>query len=167
MGCMFSGKSTELLRRVRRYVAIGMTVTVVNSTKDSRRDESVVCTHDKYTHECVKTDDISSMCDLDSDVIAIDEGQFFAGLRDSVARMLDGGKHVIVGGLDGDFMQMPFGEIHMLIPLADDVVKLHANCMVCKDGTRAAFTKRTVEGTDQEMVGANDKYMAVCRKHIS
>jgi thymidine kinase len=165
-GCMFSGKSTEILRRVRRYTAVGKTVTLVNSTKDVRCVEDVVCTHDKHTLECVKTDDISSITHVTTDVIVIDEGQFFTGLRESVRLMLDNGKHVIVSGLDGDFRQRQFGEIITLIPLADEVVKLYALCMVCRDGTSAPFTKRTVAGTDQEMVGANDKYMAVCRKHI-
>jgi thymidine kinase len=163
---MFSGKSTEILRRVRRHMAIGSTVTIINSAKDTRCAGDVLCTHDHATIQCVKTNDISIAVDIDADVIAIDEGQFFTGLVDAVRTMLARGKHVIVGGLDGDFKQLPFGEIPFLIPLADDIVKLHAMCMTCKDGTRAPFTKRTVSGTDQEMVGASDMYIAVCRNHL-
>lgn len=166
IGCMFSGKSTEILRRVRRYMAIGNTVTIVNSAKDTRCVEEVVCTHDKNTIPCVKTNDISTVVDVNTDVVAIDEGQFFPDLRVAVEKLLEKGKHVIVGGLDGDFRQMPFGEIPLLVPLADEIVKLHAMCMVCRDGTVAPFTKRTVEDTNQELVGAADKYMAVCRAHL-
>jgi len=167
VGCMFSGKSTEILRRVRRHMAIGNTVAIINSAKDTRCDDEVLCTHDKNAIPCTKTNDISTIADMNTDVIAIDEGQFFTGLRDTVENLLAKNKHVIVGGLDGDFRQMPFGEIPLLIPLADEIVKLHAMCMICKDGTPAPFTKRTVEETGQELVGAADKYMAVCRAHLS
>ena len=166
IGCMFSGKSTEILRRVRRHMAIGETVTIINSSKDIRCDDEVVCTHDQNKIACIKTDDIMSVTDVDSNVIAIDEGQFFSNLREAVEIMLDSGKSVIVGGLDGDFKQMPFGDIPKLIPLADEIIKLHAICMICRNGTPAPFTKRTVSGTDQEMVGAADMYMAVCRNHL-
>lgn len=166
IGCMFSGKSTEILRRVHRNIAIGETVTIVNSAKDTRCSEDVVCTHDQNKIACIKTNDITTILDIESNVIAIDEGQFFTGLRDTIEKLLAKGKTIIIGGLDGDFMQKPFGEIPNLIPLADDIIKLHAICMVCKDGTPAPFTKRTVSHTDQELVGASDMYMAVCRAHL-
>ena len=147
-------------------MAIGETVAIVNSSKDTRCADEVLCTHDQNTIACIKTDDIMSISEIDSDVIAIDEGQFFDNLRKAVECLLDRGKTVIVGGLDGDFKQMPFGEIPLLVPLADEIVKLHAICMMCRNGTPAPFSRRMVSGTDQEMVGASDMYMAVCRAHL-
>lgn len=166
MGNMFSGKSTELTRRVKRHKAVGCSVLVVNSAKDVRDQGDVVKTHDSTTMSCLKTNNLSSCLNTNSTVIAVDEAQFFTGLRDFVEKALAAGKHVIVAGLDGDFQQRKFGEILDIIPLADEVVKLTALCMDCLDGTPGPFTKRIVCGTEQELVGAADMYKAVCRKHL-
>jgi thymidine kinase len=115
----------------------------------------------------MKTNLIEDALTVNSNVIVVDEGQFFTDMRATVEKLLAMGKTVIIGGLDGDFRQMPFGELFTLIPLADKVIKLSAICMICRDGTLAPFTKRIVTGTTQEMVGASDKYMAVCRKHLT
>lgn len=165
IGNMFSGKSTELIRRVKRHRAIGHTVLVFNSSKDTRDLNNVVKTHDSSTIQCIKTSILDS--ETEHDVLAVDEAQFFTGLREFVIEALSMGKHVIVAGLDGDFQQKKFGEILDIIPLADEVVKLTALCMDCLDGTPGPFTKRTVCGTEQELVGAADMYKAVCRKHLS
>ena len=164
IGNMFSGKSTELIRRVKRHRAIGHTVLVFNSSKDTRDLNDVVKTHDSSTIQCIKTAILDSH--TEHDVIVVDEAQFFTGLRDFVEQALAMGKHVIVAGLDGDFQQMKFGEILDIIPLEDEVVKLTALCMDCIDGTPGPFTKRMVHGTEQELVGAAGMYKAVCRKHI-
>jgi len=164
IGCMFSGKSTELIRRLKRYRALDRSILVINSSKDIRSESSVIQTHDKNTFECVKTDDLSAISIQGHQVIAVDEAQFFTGLREFVERALAKGKHIIIAGLDGDFEQKKFGEIVDLIPLCDDILKLHALCMKCSDGTLAPFTKRLVDSREQELVGDSLMYIATCRK---
>ena len=130
----------------------------------------VLQTHDKNTFECIKTEHLMSVVGTDeyynADVIAVDEAQFFEGLRPFVEQALKEEKHVILAGLDGDFKQQVFGEILELIPLADEVTKLKALCMVCMNGTLGPFTKRTVKNDEQELVGDADVYRAVCRMHL-
>ena len=165
MGCMFSGKSTELIRRLKRHRAINEHILVINSTKDTRSTHQVVKTHDSETMDCIKVSDLSSFelaCKVD--VIAIDEAQFFTGLLEFVKRMETKTKTIIIAGLDGDFLQRPFGEILSVIPMADEVLKVHALCMECKDGTLAPFTKRLSNDISQELIGDCDIYRAVCRK---
>jgi thymidine kinase len=166
MGNMFSGKTSELIRRLKRHKAIGDSVLVINSKKDTRNESEVLQTHDKNTFECIKTDNLDTVDYMDADVVAVDEAQFFKGLRPFVERALKHDKHVILTGLDGDFRQRVFGEILELIPLADDVTKLKALCMECLDGTLGPFTKRTSSRTEQELVGECDVYRAVCRRHL-
>ena len=165
MGCMFSGKSTELIRRLKRHRAINESILVINSAKDTRSANEVIKTHNSDTFECVKVSDLSLLEPIDVDVVAIDEAQFFTGLREFVQRVSPRVKRIILAGLDGDFLQRPFGEIFDIIPLADEVLKLHALCMVCNDGTLAPFTRRFCEDTTtQELVGDHDMYKAVCRE---
>ena len=169
MGCMFSGKSTELIRRLKRHRAINQVILVVNSIKDTRSSDDVIKTHNWETFACMKVDKLDFAFDFIHDrvcdVVAIDEAQFFTGLREFVINISPHVKRIIIAGLDGDFLQRPFGEIFDVIPLADEVLKLHALCMVCKDGTLAPFTKRFCEDTTtQELVGDHDIYKAVCRK---
>ena len=170
LGCMFSGKSTELIRRLKRYKAIGENVLVINSATDTRSSEQVLKTHDGVTFDCVK---IKNLVDLlthpafkNSKIIGIDEGQFFKDLHVFVENALWLEKHVIVASLDGDSNQKVFGQTLSLIPLADEVDKLKALCMECNDGTPAPFTKRNFQGGEQEIVGSKDIYTAVCRKHL-
>jgi thymidine kinase len=145
-------------------------VLVINSKKDIRNESSVLQTHDKNTLSCVKTNDLMSVVGTDeyydADVIAVDETQFFVGLRPFVEQALKEEKHVILAGLDGDFRQRVFGELLELIPLADDVTKLKALCMECMNGTLGPFTMRTSTRTEQEFVGDSDVYRAVCRMHL-
>ena len=171
IGGMFSGKSSELIRRLKRHRVIGDKVLVINSSKDTRNEESVLETHDKETFECLKTCNLLEVpiCKQyqNAKVIAVDETQFFDNLRFFIEQAMKDNKHVILAGLDGDFRQHVFGELLSVIPLADDVTKLKALCMECMDGTLGPFTKRTVGNTLQELVGAGDIYRAVCRKHLA
>jgi thymidine kinase len=171
IGSMFSGKSSELIRRLKRHRVIGDKILVINSKKDTRNVDSVVETHDKETFECIKTNDLLEVAATlgyqNAKVIAVDEAQFFGNLRFFVEQAMKDKKHVILAGLDGDFRQQVFGDILSLIPMADDVTKLKALCMECFDGTLGPFTKRTVGNTLQELVGASDIYKAVCRKHLA
>ena len=171
IGGMFSGKSSELIRRLKKYQAIDSKILVINSTKDTRSNVEVLQTHDMVTLDCVKTTDLISLFNKDqykkAVILGIDEAQFFPHLVRFVKLALKDGKHIIVAGLDGDFKQEMFGEILHLIPLCDDVHKLHALCMECRNGTPGPFTKRIVsDNSTQELVGAKDYYKAVCRYHL-
>ena len=166
MGNMFSGKTTELVRRLKRYEVIGKRILVINSSKDTRCLEHVLRTHDNMKFDCIKTDDLNELTYQDVDVIAIDEAQFFIGLKVFVEKVLKRGKTIILTGLDGDYKQEKIGEILDCIPLADKVFKLSAMCMECMDGTHGPFTKRIVNSDKVELIGGTEMYRAVCRKHL-
>ena len=166
MGNMFSGKTSELVRRLKRYEVIGKRILVINSSKDTRCLEHVLRTHDNMKFDCIKTNNLNELNYQDVDVIAIDEAQFFIGLKVFVEKVLTRGKTIILTGLDGDYKQDKIGEILDCIPLADKVFKLSAMCMECMDGTHGPFTKRIVNSDKVELVGGKEMYMAVCRKHL-
>jgi len=164
LGSMFSGKSTELIRRVDRLVAIGTRCLVVNHTNDTRISGSFVQTHAGKRAVAKKTDDLLLVDVRPYDAIAIDEAQFFVNLRAAVMLMVEKhGKHVIVAGLSGDYRRKPFGGILDLVPLADDVQFKRALCARCRHPGRAAsFTKR-VSG-ETVLVSVCSEYIAVCRQ---
>ena len=99
-------------------------------------------------------------------VIGIDEAQFFEDLVPFVKQKVNDGFIVVVAGLIGDFEQKPFGHILELLPFCDTITHLKSYCTVSKDGTLAPFTKRIVDSKEQELVGADDMYTAVCRKYL-
>ena len=169
LGCMFSGKSNELIRRVKRYRSIGKRTILINYIDDNRYSTDCVSTHDDVHLECVKVRNLSEI-DInydDYDVIAIDEGQFFKDLYIFIATVLKlYKKDVIVASLDGDYQQQVFGDVLQLIPLADDVIKLKALCVKCSDGTSASFTKKIINSNIKEEIGGSDKYTSVCRFHL-
>lgn len=164
IGSMYSGKSTELVRRVQRLKSIGTRCLVINHTSDTRVEGDFVETHDGKRAEAKKTDDLLLVDVRPYDAIAIDEGQFFTNLKTAVMLMVEKhGKHVIVAGLSGDYLRNPFGEILDLIPVADNVDFKRALCARCKHPERAAsFTKRLSEETSQVYVSSSD-YAALCR----
>ena len=167
LGCMFSGKSTELLRRVRRLECIGKKIMVINHKTDNRyTNHDKVVTHCTDSMDCVKTDRLFSLTThenyTNTDTIAIDEAQFFPDLYEFVLQELQQNKTVIVSGLVADFQCKPIGDILNLLPHADDTVRLYALCSMCNNGTRAAFTKRLSNDTQQVLIGT-DQYAAVCR----
>ena len=170
MGNMFSGKTSELVRRLKRLKVIGKEILVINSSKDTRSPDEVLKTHDNVTFDCFKTYDLFDVTDTlsfhDADIIAIDEAQFFPRLKKFVECCLYCEKTVIIAGLDADSFQRKFGEILDCIPLACDVTKLSALCMCCNDGTPGPFTKRMVADKTLELIGGSDMYSAVCRKHL-
>jgi len=167
---MFSGKSTELIRRLKRIRVLGKSILVINSSKDIRVETADIKTHDNIKMSCVKTNNLNEILNSGdyqiSQIIAIDEAQFFTGLREFVEQCIKDRKYIIIAGLDGDFKQQVFGEIIDLIPLADDITKLYALCKDCNDGTLASFSKRITSEQSQELVGADEFYKAVCRKHL-
>jgi thymidine kinase len=168
-GCMFAQKTTELLRRIRRYESIGYTVKVVNYARDTRYGENCISSHDIDQHPAqplhvlgeLSTADLSGV-----DVLIIDEAQFFSDLHDCVVKWADTlNIHIVVCGLDGDSERNVFGDILRLIPHAEEVVRLSAYCSKCRDGTAAYFSKRVVATPEQVAIGGKDMYMPVCRTH--
>lgn len=170
MGNMFSGKTSELIRRLKRLKVIGKDVMIINSAKDTRSAEEVLKTHDNVKFNCHKVYDLFEIINThefdEADIIAIDEAQFFPRLKKFVECCLHVNKSVILAGLDGDAFQRKFGELTDCIPLACDVTKLSALCMRCKNGTPGPFTKRTVDDKTLELIGGSDMYIAVCRNHL-
>ena len=170
MGNMFSGKTSELIRRLKRLKVIGKDVMIINSAKDTRSPEEVLKTHDNVKFNCHKVFDLFEIINTNefdkADIIAIDEAQFFPRLKKFVECCLHVDKSVILAGLDGDAFQRKFGELIDCIPTSCDVTKLSALCMRCNDGTPGPFTKRTVEDKTLELIGGSDMYIAVCRDHL-
>ena len=168
IGPMFSGKSSFLFRKINECKNVGKRILVINHTNDSRCGDEIK-THDSLRHSALKVsnlDDIDNSFINEANVIIIDEAQFFMGLKTFVEKELATGKTILLAGLDGDYKQRKFGELLDCIPLADEVTKLTAMCMDCLDGTQGPFTKRIVESKKLELVGGDDMYKAVCRRHL-
>lgn len=163
IGSMYSGKSTELMRRVECLKSIGTRCLVINHQNDTRVDGGFVQTHTGKRIPARKTDDLLMVDFRAYDSIAIDEGQFFSNLRTAVMIMVEKhGKHVIVAGLSGDYLRQPFGEILDLIPVADDIQYKRALCAQCCHPTRlASFTKRVSD--EKDTVSVESSYLALCR----
>ena len=168
IGCMYSGKSSELMRRVKRLQTIEQSYIIYNSLIDTRYGNSGVHTHNNTHIPSHMIYNLVGQLDKQqfkqATTIFIEEGQFFTDLYEFVKIAVeDHNKHVIVIGLDGDSDRNNFGQIHKLIPLCDDITKLKALCSICKDGTSGIFSKKIVDSDMQVLVGSTDKYMAVCR----
>ena len=168
-GPMFAGKSTELLRRVRRYSLSRKTIVVFKHAKDVRfGKEMAITTHDALEHGAASFE-VHAVSDLSgpratavasrASIIAVDEGQFFADLAPTCNKWADEGKVVVVAALDTTYERKPFDTVVGLCP--DYITKLTAVCVRCFD--EAPFTHRTTDETELEVVGGEDKYEAVCR----
>jgi thymidine kinase len=165
IGCMYSGKSTELLRIINNYRILEEPVLAISHVIDNRYGNCEIISHDNKSFPCIQTGQLYDM-DIDKyKIIIIEEAQFFDDLTIFVKRALTANKIIYVAGLDGDFKQQPFGDILQLIPLCNTIKKLQALCIICKDGTKADFTKRIVNDTNQTLVGSIDTYIPTCRKH--
>jgi thymidine kinase len=160
---MFSGKSTELLRRLRIEKVADKSVSLVKNSRDIRTSGAVT-THDGITEQAITVDELILLATTtDADVVGIDEGQFFEDIVEACDILVGRGKEVIVSALDGDYKMEPIGQIHKLIPRADEVNKLRAVCSVCKKSL-ASFSGRKVHSEAVFDVGGKDKYYASCRK---
>ena len=160
IGSMFSGKSTELLRRVARFRQANQKCLLVNHVLDSRVSGNYVRSHDEIALEAIKTDDLATLDVEDFDVILIDEGQFFTNLKTEVEKMLEQKLTVIVAGLNSNFNMKKFGEMIDLVPLSDNIIYLQANCYNCN--RKASFTKRL--SSEEQVVSVNSSYVPSCRK---
>lgn len=173
LGCMWSGKSTEIIRIAKRYQSINKNILILKNSKDNRYNfsDNYIVSHDQEKIKCINTSKLNTILGTDiyekAEIIIIEEAQFFEDLYNFSITSTDfNKKKVIIVGLDGDFQRKPFGDILKLIPCAEKVTKLNAFCKICNDGTPAYFTKRCINNTKQELVGSDDIYMAVCRKHF-
>lgn len=173
-GSMFSGKTEELIRRVRRAMIARRRVQVFKHSLDDRfGDLGRVSSHDDRhvaATQVSASDLMPGLLEPGTSVVAIDEAQFFDdGLPAVVEGFADMGLRVIVAGLDTDFRGQPFGMIPLLMALAEDVTKLNAICTVC--GEPASRTQRLVNGYPAHvndpviLVGASEGYEARCRAH--
>lgn len=164
-GSMFSGKTEELLRRLRRANFAKQKVEIFKPAIDVRYSQEEVVSHDKNSIPSTPVEHSSNILLLSSDVevVGIDEAQFFdMGLVDVCQELADQGIRVIVAGLDMDFKRNPFGPMPNLCAVADDVTKVHAICVDC--GSLANQTFRLVDNDKQVVLGESEKYKPLCRK---
>jgi thymidine kinase len=164
-GSMFSGKSEELIRRLRRAQIAKQRVQIFKPKLDTRFSEDHIISHSdmKIKSQLVTgAPDILTAVDSRTQVVGIDEGQFFDAELVSVCNKLaDMGKRVIIAGLDQDYRGQPFGPMPQLLSIAEYITKTLAICVRC--GAPANRTQRTVNNAERVLVGATDSYEARCR----
>lgn len=163
-GSMFSGKTEELIRRLRRAKIARQRVEIYKPAVDVRYSDADVVSHDATAIASTPVDAAASILLLasDADVVGIDEAQFFDdGLTDVCNQLADQGKRVIVAGLDMDFKGIPFGPIPALCAIAEDVTKVHAICVRC--GALAHFSHRIVADGRRVLLGEQQEYEPLCR----
>jgi len=169
LGSMFAGKTTRLIEKYRECVFLKQRVCVINYEEDKRYDEVKLSSHDLVKIESLNLKKLSDIFDenkediLNAEVFLINEGQFFGDLDSVVIHLVENmKKSVYIYGLDGDYKREKFGKLLDLIPYCNKVKKLTALCNICRDGTKAYFTKRVTKDTSQKLIGS-DNHIAVCR----
>lgn len=163
-GSMFSGKTEELIRRLKRAKIAKLKVEIFKPAIDTRYSVAEVVSHDENTILSTPVENSGNIMLLtgDVDVIGIDEAQFFDnGLIDVCTTLADMGTRVIIAGLDMDFKGKPFGPIPGLMAIADYVTKVHAICMRC--GDVAQFSHRLSKADKLVLLGEKDEYEPLCR----
>jgi thymidine kinase len=165
-GSMFSGKSEELIRRLRRARIARQKVQVFKPEIDSRFSDNHIVSHSEMRHESANISsatEILAKVEPDTEVVGIDEGQFFDDGLVAVANELAGrGVRVIIAGLDQDYTGKPFEPMPQLLAIAEYITKTHAICMKC--GQPANYSQRTFESEERVAVGAAGMYEARCRR---
>jgi thymidine kinase len=164
-GSMFSGKSEELIRRLRRAQIARRKVQIFKPVIDARYSNQQIVSHSemKIESQTVKSaNEILAAVAMDTEVVGIDEGQFFdQDLVSVVNRLADQGKRVIIAGLDMDYLGRPFEPMPMLLAIAEDITKTRAICVRC--GSPATYTQRLIASRERVVVGASGAYEARCR----
>ncbi len=167
-GPMFSGKSEELIRRIRRAEIARQRVQIFKHAFDARYDSDSIVSHSRQSLPSVSISKPSDILERTADrteLVAVDEAQFFdAELVDVCSRLADQGKRVVVAGLDLDYRGQPFGPMPLMMCRAEYVTKQLAICVTC--GDPAGFTQRLTRSRDQIQVGATGMYEARCRHHF-
>lgn len=170
VGPMFAGKSSHLIRTIWGFRAIHTPMFIIKHNIDARYDAHKIASHNHIMEDCHTTDSLMSLLQhpqySTSKVVIIDEAQFFNDLVPFAKHACDvDRKNVIVYGLNGDFNRFPFPNISELYSLANEIEKLNAYCCYCQDSTLADFTLRLSNSKEKVLIGTNDIYKPVCRKH--
>lgn len=163
-GCMFSGKTEELIRRIRRAEIAKQKVAIFKPGIDTRFSTDHIVSHSDAKLLSTVVNTSADIIDLarNAQVVGIDEGQFFdMGIVEVAERLADDGKRVIIAGLDQDYRGKPFEPMPQLLAVAEYITKTLAICVVC--GNPADRTQRTTSASDRVLVGAKDSYEARCR----
>ncbi|MBL7828135.1 MAG: thymidine kinase [Saprospiraceae bacterium] len=163
-GCMFSGKTEELIRRLKRAKIAALKVEVFKPRLDTRYDETSIVSHDTSSLLAIPVEDSSKLLRLgdDTTVVGIDEAQFFDdGLPEVCQQLAQRGIRVIAAGLDMDYRGMPFGVMPNLLAIAEYVTKVHAICVHC--GNLATHSYRLAEGDSVVLLGEKEQYEPRCR----
>ena len=162
IGPMYSGKTTKIINIYNKLKQ--QNPIVINYYEDKRYDKSLLSSHDKVMIPCIQLKKISQILKNENfnhtDIVLINEGQFFTDLKESVIKLVNMGKSVWVCGLDGDFERKKFGQMLDLIPFCDEVEKLYSICYNCSK--KASFTKRITEEEGQIVIGSSN-YVPLCR----
>lgn len=167
-GSMFSGKTEELIRRLKRAKIANMNVVIFKPMLDNRYHAEKIVSHNENAVQAMPVSSSKEITSLsaDADVVGIDEAQFFdeaiVGVCDQLANQ---GKRVIVAGLDMDYTGKPFGPMPELLSIANYVTKLHAICIRC--GGIASYSFRISNNKDQVVIGEKDHYEARCRNCLN
>jgi thymidine kinase len=165
-GSMFSGKSEELIRRLRRAQIAKQQVQIFKPCIDDRYGDDHIVSHSEMripSEAARSSDELMRLVKDETEVVGIDEGQFFdAKLPAACNTLANGGKRVIVAGLDQDYLGRPFDPMPQLLAIAEYITKTLAICVVC--GEPANHTQRLVASSDRVLVGASGLYEARCRR---
>jgi thymidine kinase len=164
-GSMFSGKTEELIRRLKRAKLANQKVEIFKPKTDTRYSDREVVSHDARAILSTPVETASSILLLTSDVevVGIDEAQFFdEALVDVCNKLADSGVRVIAAGLDMDYLGKPFGPMPGLLAIAEEVTKVHAICMRC--GSLASYSYRIADSDKQVLLGEKDNYEPLCRE---
>lgn len=164
-GSMFSGKTEELIRRLKRANFAKQRVEIFKPSIDTRYSEEKVVSHDSNSFQSTPVDSSGSILLFTSeiDVVGIDEAQFFdEGLVDVCNELANNGVRVIIAGLDMDYKGIPFGPIPALCAIADEVTKVHAICVRC--GDLAYISHRTIANDKRVLLGEKTEYEPLCRR---
>lgn len=164
-GSMFSGKTEELIRRLNRAKFAKQKIEIFKPLTDTRYSEEEIVSHDKNS---IRSTTVSSASEIllfggDSDVVGIDEAQFFDdALIEVCSQLANQGKRVIIAGLDMDYKGLPFGPMPSLMAIAEFITKVHAICVKCGDIANHSF--RIVDNDKKILLGETDSYEPRCRK---
>jgi thymidine kinase len=165
-GSMFSGKSEELIRRLRRAQIARQKVQIFKPFIDDRFSDGHIVSHSEMriaSRAVTGSDELVRSVDDDTEVVGIDEAQFFdKDLPAACTQLAGSGKRVVVAGLDTDYLGRPFEPMPVMMAIAEYVTKTHAICMVC--GNPASHTQRLVISDERLLLGATGTYEARCRK---
>jgi thymidine kinase len=167
-GSMFSGKTEELLRRLKRAEFAKLNIAVFKPKIDKRYDTQKVVSHDENTTQAIAVEGAKDILELTKNVqvVAIDEAQFFdTGLVDVCNILANAGVRVIIAGLDMDFLGKPFGVIPQILAIAEHITKVHAICVDCSAIANHSYRKTT--DTTLVKLGEKEEYKALCRNCFS